>query len=145
MKKQLKYLQNLFYDLLNDYGRVYIIVKYSDRTALGNRKFTDEEKEKGLILVFNNRNSRTIQWAEDGSIITTLGFGVGNKPENCFLHCDDIVAVYSPDAKVKLDRWDMLSAGNASAESQNIKEPQQRRPADKKKVVSIASFRKAKT
>ncbi|MDO9288569.1 MAG: hypothetical protein Q7T83_07240 [Thermodesulfovibrionales bacterium] len=145
MKNQIKYLQNLFYDLLNDYGRVFIIVKYSDRTALGNRKFTDEEKEKGLILVFNNRNSRTIQWAEDGSIVTTLGFGVSNKPENCFLHCDDIVAVYSPDAKVKVDRWDMLNMEDSSAESRHVKGSQQRRLGDKKKVVSLDNFRKAKT
>ena len=47
MKNQIKYLQNLFYDLLNDYGRVYIIVKHSERTSLGKRGFSDEEKEKG--------------------------------------------------------------------------------------------------
>jgi hypothetical protein len=145
MKNQIKYLQNLFYDLLNDYGRVYIIVKHSERTSLGKRGFSDEEKEKGLILVFNNRNSRTIQWAEDGSIVTTLGFGVSNKPENCFLHCDDIVAVYSPDAKVKVDRWDMLNMEDSSAESRHVKGSQQRRLGDKRKVVSLDNFRKAKT
>jgi hypothetical protein len=49
MINQIKYLQNLFYDLLNDYGRVFIMVKYSDKTIIGNRGFTDEEKEKGLL------------------------------------------------------------------------------------------------
>ena len=48
MKNQIKYFQKLFHDLLNDYGRVFIIVKYSDRSAIGNRGFTDEEKEKGI-------------------------------------------------------------------------------------------------
>lgn len=145
MKTQIKYLQNLFYDLLNDYGRVFIVVKHSNRTTIGTRGFTEEEMKKGLILTFNNNNYKSLQWTEDGSIITSLGFGTGNKPENCFLHSDDIVAVYSPDAKVKLDRWDMLSAGTASGESQNAEEPQQRKPVDKRKVVSIAGFRKAKT
>ncbi len=145
MKNQIKYLQNLFYDLLNDYGRVYIIVKYSDRTTLGNRGFTDEEKEQGLILVFTGKNHKTIQWTEDGSILVSLGFGNNNKPENCFLHCDDIVAVYSPDAKIKFDRWDMLSMEDSSAESRHVKGSQQRSLGDKRKIVSLDNFRKAKT
>ena len=144
MKNQIKYLQNIFYDLLNDYGRVYIIVKHSDRTTIGNRGFTEEEKEKGLILTFNNKNYKSLQWTEDGSIITSLGFGTGNKPENCFLHCDDIVAVYSPDAKVKLDRWDMLSMEDSSACSQNAQKSKRITSDEKRKIVSLDNFRKAK-
>ena len=34
MKNQIKYLQNLFYDLLNDYGRAFVVVKHSDRTIM---------------------------------------------------------------------------------------------------------------
>ncbi|MGB9716401.1 MAG: hypothetical protein ACPL1G_08355 [Thermodesulfovibrionales bacterium] len=36
--------------------------------------FKDEEKENGLILVFNNRNHKNLQWTEDGSIVTALVF-----------------------------------------------------------------------
>ena len=108
MKNQLKYLQNLFYDMMNDYGRVFVVIKQSERTVIGNRGFTDEEKENGLVLAFNSKNYKTLQWTEDGSIVTTLGFGSNNKVENCFLHSDDIVSVYSPDAKIKFDRWDMM-------------------------------------
>jgi len=135
MKTQLKYLQNLFYDLLNDYGRVYLVIKYSERTAIGNRGFTEEEKEKGLVLVFTSKNHKNIQWAEDGSLITSLGFGNSNRPENCFLHSEDIVAVYSPDAGVKFDRWDMLEAENAESPKSS--------PADGK-IVSLENFRKTK-
>ncbi len=143
MKNQIKYLQNLFYDLLNDYGRVYVIVKYSERTVIGNRGFSEKEKEKGLVLVFNNRNSRNIQWTEDGSIVITLGFGSSNRPENCFLHVEDIMSIYSPDAKVKFDRWDMLDVEDSSA-AHGEKQKHDKERATESKVVSIDRFRKIK-
>jgi hypothetical protein len=139
MKIQIKYLRNLFYDLLNDYGRVLILVKHSDLTFIGNRGFTDEEKEKGLILVFNNKNYKTLQWTEDGGIIAALGFGVSNRAEKCFIHHNDIVAVFSPDAKVKFDRWDMFDREDSKAkldESENFTD---------KKIVSLDKFKKTKT
>jgi len=142
MKNQVKYLQNLFYDLLNDFGRVFIIVKCSDRTTIGKRGFTEEEKEKGLVLVFNNKNYKALQWTEEGSIITTLGFGSGNRIENCFVHCDDIVAVYSPDARIKLDRWDMGDVENSSASG---RKSITKKDALKGKIVSLDRFRKVKT
>ncbi|PIX89737.1 MAG: hypothetical protein COZ31_00495, partial [Nitrospirae bacterium CG_4_10_14_3_um_filter_44_29] len=64
MKNQLKYLQNLFYDMMNDYGRVFVVIKQSERTVIGNRGFTDEEKENGLVLAFNSKNYKTLQWTE---------------------------------------------------------------------------------
>jgi len=144
MKNQIKYLQNLFYDLLNDYGRVYIIVKYSDKTKIGNRGFTDEEKQKGLVLVFNDKNYKTLQWTDDGSIISSLGFGSGNKPENCFIHADDIASIYSPDAMIKFDRWDMLEAKEAPSESKEIKAAK-KDAASAGKIVSLDRFRKTKS
>ncbi|MBI4684426.1 MAG: hypothetical protein HY755_04420 [Nitrospirae bacterium] len=143
MKNQIKYLQNLFYDLLKDYGRVFIIVKYSAHTIIGKRGFTDEEKEKGLVLVFSSSNHRAVQWTEDGSIVTTLGFGAGNRTENCFVHCDDIAAVYSPDAKVKTERWDMLELADSSFES---KKTGRRKKGDSpdKNVISLDEFRRIK-
>lgn len=144
MKNQIKYLQNLFYDLLNDYGRVFMLVKYSDKTVIGNRGFTDEEKEKGLILVFNNRNHRNIQWSEDGSIVAALGFGVNNRIENCFLHHEDIVAVFSPDAKVKFDRWDIWDAKESPEEMQKSMELG-KEISDEENIISLNNFRKTKT
>lgn len=141
IKNQVRYLQNLFYDILNDYGRVFITVKHSEHTKIGNRGFSDDEKEKGLVLVFNSKNHKTLQWTADGSIITALGFGAGNKPENCFIHFDDIVSVFSPEAAIKLDRWDVIDMEDSSKKQGTTKEGES--PAGK--IISLNNFRKAKT
>ena len=143
MKNQIKYLQNLFYDLLNNYGQVYIVVKYSDNSTIGNRGFTEEEKEKGIFLVFSQKNYKNLQWTEDGSIITALGFGVNNKPEKCFLYFDDIVSVFSPDAKVRFDRWDMRDMEDQPEESKTSVVPEEEQSL-RGKVVSLGRFKKTK-
>ena len=129
--------------MMNDYGRVFVVIKQSERTVIGNRGFTDEEKENGLVLAFNSKNYKTLQWTEDGSIVTTLGFGSNNKIENCFLHADDIVSVYSPDAKIKFDRWDMLETKDSLSEPQKIWNDK-KDAVTKGKIVSLNSFRKIK-
>ncbi len=143
MKNQIKYLQNLFYDLLNDYGEVFIVVRYSDNSTIGSRGFTEEEKKKGIVLVFNDRNYKNLQWTEDGSIITVLGFGVNNRPEKCFLHFDDIVSVFSPYAKVRFDRWDVWNIENDSEKTGESKVPEKGKSC-KEKIVSLTSYRKTK-
>ncbi len=82
----------IFYEFLNLIGRVYILVRHSDNVVLGDRGFLDDEKEKGLILVFNTRIPLT--WDEYG-ITATLVFGTS--PQRCFIPADDVVAVYSPE------------------------------------------------
>jgi hypothetical protein len=143
MKNQIKYLQNLFYDLLNDYGKVFMVVKYSEHSTLGNRGFTDEEKKKGIVLVFNSRNYKNIQWTEDGNIITTLGFGVNNKREKCFLHLNDIVSVFSPDAMIRFDRWDIWDMQDNPQEPKFPTVPERGKMPDGK-IISLNSFRKPK-
>lgn len=128
--------------MLNDYGRIFVVIKQSERTVIGSRGFTDEEKENGLVLAFNSKNYKTLQWTEDGSIVTTLGFGSNNKVENCFLHSDDIISVYSPDAKIKFERWDMMETKD-SLESQKIRNDK-KDAVTKGKIVSLDSFRKIK-
>lgn len=140
MKSQLKYLQNLFYDLLNDFGRVYVVVKYSDNTTIGNRGFTEEEKKNGLVLIFNLKNHKNLQWNEDGSIITALGFGAANRSEKCYLHADDIVSIFSPDARVKYDRWDIR---DTAGQSEAIKVSEEEK-SEEEKIVSLDGFRKTK-
>ena len=100
IKNQLRYLQNLFYDLLNDYGKVGIVV--------------------------------------------TLGFGVNNMPEKCFLHSDDIISVFSPDARVKLDRWDIWGLAEQPADTKGPEEPGAEKLKDEK-IVSLERFRKKKS
>lgn len=137
MKNQIKYLQNLFYEILNDYGRVYLVLKYSEKSSLGRRGFSEEEKNKGLILVFNDKNNKGLQWTDDGNIFVTLGFGMSNIPENCFIHCDDIVSIYSPDAKVKFDRWDMLDIKETVKAETN-------ESSEEEKVIPFDKFKKKK-
>ena len=144
MKIQARYLQNLFYDLLNDFGQVFIVVKYSEQTTIGNRGFSEEEKEKGLVLVFNQKNYSRLQWTKDGSIVTTLGFGAHNRSEKCLIHSDDIISVFSPKAGVRLDRWDVWEQepDQEEAESPGDDAAQQQSRGDK--VVSLHRFRKTK-
>ena len=143
MKNQIKYLQNLFYDLLNDYGEVFIVIRYSDNSTIGNGGFTEEEKKKGIVLIFNDRNYKNLQWTEDGSIMTALGFGVNNRTEKCFLHFDDIVSVFSLYAKVRFDRWDIWNIENNSEKSGESKVPEEGKSFNEK-IVSLNSFRKTK-
>ena len=143
MKNQIRYLQNLFHELLNDYGQAYLAIKHSENTDIGKRGFTEEEKKQGLILVFNRKNHKDLQWTSDGSITVTLGFGGGNKAERCFIYFEDIVSVFSPDARVKFDRWDVKDAVNVSGESGKSSAPQMNK-SSREKVISLDSFRKTK-
>jgi len=143
MKNQIKYLQNLFYDILNDYGQVYIVVRYSENTVIGTRGFSEDEKQKGLILVFNQRNYKNLVWSDDGNISSTLGFGLSNRSEKCFLHSDDIMSVFSPDAKIKFDRWDIWEQRDSVMKSGNVSESGETDNRDNK-IVSLDRFRKAK-
>lgn len=84
--------RHVFFDLMNLSGRAFILVQYSDNVILGNRGFTKEEKENGIILVFNPKMN--FLWDEYG-ITATLVFGTS--PQKCYIPDNDIIAVYSPD------------------------------------------------
>jgi hypothetical protein len=144
MKNRIKYLQNLFYDLLNDYGQVYMVVKFSDKTIVGNRGFTEEEKAKGLVLVFNRKNHKDLQWTEEGSVTAMLGFGTGNRPEKCFFYCDDIVSVFSPAAGVKFDIW-KIAGDEDHPETSKGPVTAGKGKTRNQKIVSLDGFRKSKT
>ena len=143
MKNQVKYLQNLFNDLLDDYGHAYIVIRHSDKTVIGKRGFTEEEKKKGIVLIFNQKNHKNIQWTEEGSIITALGFGAGNRPEKCFLHCDDIVSVFSPYAKVRFERGDIWDSQPEAGKAGEPSGKSTQKISDDN-VVSLDRFRKTK-
>jgi hypothetical protein len=89
--------RDVFYRLLDLSGRVYVVVQHSDGVVIGRRGFTEEERQHGLVLVFN-RNMR-FTWDTDG-IHATLVFG--GVAEKCYIPVRDILAIYSPDAKVQL-------------------------------------------
>lgn len=136
MKKQVEYLQRLFYDIWNDFGSVYLIVKYSSRTTIGKRGFTDEEKKQGLILVFNNKTNNTLTWDAEGNLTCILAFGA--RKEDLFIHHDDLLGVFSTEAKVQFMRSD---AGEEPAAAPD----KDARAVDAGQVVSMSSFKKRKT
>jgi len=136
MKKQVEYLQRLFYDIWNDFGSVYLIVKYSGRTIIGKRGFTEEEKKQGLILVFNNQTNNKLTWDAEGNVTCILAFGT--RKEDIFIHHDDLLGVFSSEAKVQFVRSD-AGAEPPAAPDKNAGE------VDIGQVVSISSFRKGRS
>lgn len=88
--------KTVFYELLNMAGRVFIVVGYSENVSIGGRGFLPEEKENGLVLVFNTRMN--FSWEEEG-ITVTLVFG--STPQKCFIPVEDITAIYSPEQQAQ--------------------------------------------
>lgn len=84
--------KNIFFEFLNIVGRAFIVVRYSENVILGNRGFTEEEKNNGVVLVFNTRMN--FLW-DDYGLSATLVFNTS--PQKCFIPASDIVAVYSPE------------------------------------------------
>ena len=84
--------KQVFYELLGLAGRVFVLVNYSEDVIIGSRGFLPEEKEKGLVLVFNNRMN--FEWTGN-AISGRLVFG--SKTEQCFVPADEIVSVFSPE------------------------------------------------
>ncbi|MEW5745921.1 MAG: hypothetical protein AB1805_10865 [Nitrospirota bacterium] len=84
--------RQIFFEFMNLAGRAFILVRHSDEVVLGNRGFTAEEKENGIVLVFNARMS--FSW-DDCGITATLVFGTS--PQKCFIPAANIAAVYSSE------------------------------------------------
>lgn len=89
--------QTVFYELLETVGRVFIVIRHSERVRIGRRGFLPEEMERGLVLVINP--SMKFSW-EDGWFRARLVFG--QTPEDCVVPEEDIVAVHSPEARTQL-------------------------------------------
>jgi len=136
MKKQVEYLQRLFYDIWNDFGSVYLLVNYSSRTSIGKRGFTEEERKQGLVLVFNNKTNNTLDWDAEGNLNCVLAFGT--RKEDIYIHHDDLLGVLSREAGVQFLRSDTGSAPAASPGPDAAR-------ADASQVVSMSNFRKRRT
>ncbi len=128
--------KQIFFELLDLAGRVFVLVRHSDDVVIGKRGFLPEEMEKGLVLVFNKKMH--FQWDEPG-ITAKLGFGATQ--EQCFIPVDDILSVFSPE---------LLAQFTVSPEEKKITvEPAGSRPAEperktaREKVVKV-DFKKKK-
>lgn len=135
MKKQVEYLQKLFYDIWNDFGSVYLLVKHSGKTSIGKRGFTEEEKKQGLVLVFNNKTNNSLAWDAEGNLSCVLAFGA--RKEELFIHHDDLLGVFSREAGVQFTRSDAGMEPEPAPEAA----PGQ---SDRKQVVSLSDFKKRK-
>ena len=136
MKKNVEYLQKLFYDIWNDFGSVYLLVRYSGRTTIGKRGFTDDEKKQGLVLVFNNKTNAKLDWDTEGNLTCVLAFGA--RKEDVYIHHDDLLGVFSKEAGVQFLRSD--TGGDEPAPSPE-KGPE---AGTGKQVVSMSDFKKSK-
>ena len=84
--------KHIFFEFINMAKRAFILIRYSEDVVLGRHGLTEDEKENGIILVFNDRMN--FQW-DDYGLTATLVFGTS--PQKCFIPADDIIAVYSPE------------------------------------------------
>ncbi len=88
--------KQIFYEILDMAERVMVLVKYSTDVIIGNRGFVGDEKDTGIILVFNP--GMKFNWDEYG-ISASLVFG--SSPQKCFIPADSIAAVYSPELNIQ--------------------------------------------
>jgi hypothetical protein len=119
--------KHVFFELLDLAGRVFILVAYSDNVLIGERGFLPEEKEKGLVLVFNTRMK--FEWDRQG-ISATLGFGA--RTEKCFIPPESIISVFSPDLNAQFS-VSPAAQGPAQADQSGKKGPS----PSKEKVIKV--------
>ncbi len=124
--------KHVFYELLDLAGRVMLLVKYSPDVIIGNRGFIGEEKDSGIILVFNPKMK--FSWDEHG-IAATLVFG--SAPQKCFIPQSSIAAIYSPELNTQFV--------TAFQEKQPAADSQEKRnEAGTNKVISVDFIHKKK-
>ncbi len=126
-----------FFEILDLVGRVFIVVDYDERVVIGKRGFLPEEKERGLVLVFNN--NMKFDWHNE-AITATLVFG--NTPEKCYIPIDAIATVFSPELRVQLN-VPVFSLQAQDIIKQDIEEETEKDEGDKK-IIDITKMRKKK-
>ncbi|GAB5047231.1 hypothetical protein [Thermodesulfovibrio sp. TK110] len=136
IKKLNELKKQTFFELLELAGRVFIIVDYDESVVIGKRGFLPEEKERGLVLVFNSRMK--FSWEND-VITATLVFG--SKPEKCYIPVNAIAVVFSPDLRVQLS---VPVVRKINKEEQIKESSEQSNMEDKGKVIDITKLRKKK-
>jgi hypothetical protein len=123
----------VFFELLDLAGRVFIHVSCSGDVLIGERGFLAEEKEKGLVLVFNSKMK--FEWNEEG-ISATLGFGT--RTEKCFIPPDSIMSVFSPDLNAHFS-----VSGPAPESDQKNQAVKKVHSISKQKVIKVDFSRKS--
>lgn len=130
----------VFFEILKLVGRVFIIVDYDESVVIGKRGFLPEEKERGLILVFNTKMKFNF---DENGITATLIFG--NTPEKCYIPVDAIAGVFSPDLRVQLTVPTLkLAVEQKKTSSDSALTEKNKTSEDKGKIIDITKLRKKK-
>jgi hypothetical protein len=124
--------RHVFFEFLNLVGRAFVLVRFSENVILGSRSFSDDEKENGIILVFNSRMN--FLWDEYG-ISATLVFGTS--PQKCFIPVDDIIAIYSPELNAQFMTSPQQAEGKTGVKNIGVQD-------DKKKIGGLDKEAKSK-
>ena len=125
--------RHIFYELLNLVGRVFVVVRYAEDVIIGKRGFLPEEKEKGIVLVFNKKTG--VNW-DDYGIDARLVFGT--TPEHCIIPAEHVIGVYSPELNTQF-----LCMPETGTETNTDSTGHKEEP-EPSKVVKV-DFRKKKT
>ena len=84
--------KQIFYDMLDLSGRVFIHVRFSEKVIIGERGFLPEEQQRGIILVLNKGMHFT--W-DVGGISAELIFG--STVQRCYIPSEAIISLVSPE------------------------------------------------
>jgi len=117
--------KQVFFEMLNLAGRVFVAVGYGDDVVIGNRGFLSPEKEKGIILVFNQKMNVT--WDDEG-ITATLVFGT--TPEKCYIPQGRIITIFSPELNTQFSTFPQ----NETSSQHAVKEGSKKLFADEKVI-----------
>jgi len=128
--------KQVFYEMLNIVGRVFIAVRYGENVVIGKRGFLPQEMEKGLVLVFNQKMNFT--W-DDVGITTTLAFGT--TPEKCFIPQESIITIFSPELNAQFSA--LSKEGEDSKKPQKKMKIVEKKNSLDKKVINV-DFNKKK-
>ncbi len=107
--------KEIFHGMLNLAGRVFMHVGYSENVIIGKRGFLPEEKEKGIILVVNNRMKFE---CNDSAITVKLVFGT--TAEECLIPFEEVLSIFSPELNAQFSIAPK-AAGGQQADSDSDK------------------------
>ncbi|MCX7987853.1 MAG: ClpXP protease specificity-enhancing factor SspB [Thermodesulfovibrio sp.] len=134
--------KHTFFEILELVGRVFIIVDYDESVVIGKRGFLPEEKERGLVLVFNKRMKFNL---DENAITATLVFG--NAAEKCYIPISAIAGVFSPDLRMQLTvpifKTKIQKERDSSHLAQNDRQTKKQKD-EKEKIIDITKLRKKK-
>ena len=128
MAKDLNELRKqVFYEMLGLAGRVFVAVGYGDDVVIGKRGFLAQEKEKGIILVFNQKMNFT--WDDEG-ITATLAFGT--TPEKCYIPQNRLMTIFSPELNAQFSTF-----SQKETPAQDVQKEDTEKPSADEKVIKV--------